>query len=99
MNSTLLQTFQEVKGKREKDQQDAALFVVNCQVYIANQKGLHFGVKIVGKLYALHHVSKICHTEIDYKSNALNFRQEGRGTLVVQAVEGNDGVDDDMNNL
>ena len=38
-------------------------------------------------------------TEIDYKSHVLNFRQEGRGTVVVQAVEGNGGVDDDMNNL
>ena len=29
------------------------------------------------------------------KSHALNFRQEGLGTVVVQAAEGNDGVDDD----
>ena len=42
---------------------------------------------------------QIYHTDIDYKSHALNFRQEGIGTVVVQAVEGNDGVDDDMNNL
>ena len=42
---------------------------------------------------------QIYHTEIDYKSHALNFRQEGTGTVVVQAVEGNDGVNDDMNNL
>ena len=32
MNGTLLQTFQEVKGEREKDQWDAVLFVVNCPV-------------------------------------------------------------------
>ena len=29
------------------------------------------------------------------KSYAFNFRQEGLGTVVVQAAEGNDGVDDD----
>ena len=27
--------------------------------------------------------------------NLVNFRQEGLGTVVVQAAEGNDGVDDD----
>ena len=32
MNGTLLQIFQEVKDEREKDQQDAVLFVVNCPV-------------------------------------------------------------------
>ena len=58
MKGTLLQTFQQVKGERENDQHGPALFVVNCPGSIANQKGLHFGVKIVVKLYVLHHVSK-----------------------------------------
>ena len=46
------------EGRREKDQHGPALFVVNCLGSIANLKGLHFGVKIVVKLYVLHHVSK-----------------------------------------
>ena len=58
MKGTSLQTFQELKGEREKDQHGPALFVVNCLGSIANLKGLHFGVKIVVKLYVLHHVSK-----------------------------------------
>ena len=48
-------------------------------------------MRIVVKLYVLHHVLKIDHTEIDYKLHELNFRQQG--TVVVEAVEGNDGDD------
>ena len=43
-------------------------------------------------------VTKIIDTFVQFgytKSYAFNFRQEGLGTVVVQAVEGNDGVDDD----
>ena len=42
-------------------------------------------------------VTKIIDTFVQFgytKSYAFNFRQEGLGTVVVQAVEGNDGVDD-----
>ena len=91
MKGTSLQTFQELKGKREKDQHGPALFVVNCLGSIANLKGLHFGVKIRGKALCITPCFKIYQTEIDYKLHALNFRQEGTGTVIVQAVEGNDG--------
>ena len=50
-------------------------------------------MKIVVNLYVLHHVSKIYHTEIDFKLHALKFRQEGTQTVLVQGVEGNDGDD------
>ena len=42
-------------------------------------------------------VMKIIDTFVQFgytKSYAFNFRQEGLGTVVVQAVEGNDGDDD-----
>ena len=58
MNIILLQIFQQGKGERGKDQQDAVLFEVKCKVQILNLKGLHFGVKTVEKHYVFHHVSK-----------------------------------------
>ena len=46
-----------------------------------------------GKALCITPCFKIYHTEIDYKLHALNFRQEGRETVVVQGLEGNDGDD------
>ena len=88
MNGTLLQTFQEVKGEREKDQRDPALFVVNCK-----PKRMSFWCEDCGKALCITPCFKIYHTEIDYKLHALNFRQEGRETVVVQGFEGNVGDD------
>ena len=63
---------------------------LNCR-----PKRTSFWCEDCGKALCITPCFKIYNTEIDYKSHALNFRQEGTGTVVVQAVEGNDGVDDD----
>ena len=47
-------------------------------------------MRIVEKHYVFHHVSKIYHTEIDYKLHALTFREQGLETLVIQPNDGNE---------
>ena len=65
---------------------------LNCK-----PKRTSFWCEDCGKALCITPCFKIYHTEIDYKLHAMNFRQE---TVVVQAVEGNDGDDDnDMNML
>ena len=59
---------------------------LNCKL-----KRTSFWCEDCGKALCITPCFKICHTEIDYKLHALNFRQQG--TVVVEAVEGNDGDD------
>ena len=61
---------------------------LNCK-----PKRTSFWCKDCGKVLCITPCFKIYHTENDFKLHALNFRQEGTGTVVVQAVEGNDGDD------
>ena len=59
---------------------------LNCKL-----KRTSFWCEDCGKALCITPCFKIYHTEIDYKLHALNFRQQG--TVVVEAVEGNDGDD------
>ena len=59
---------------------------LNCK-----PKRTSFWCEDCGKALCITPCFKIYHTEIDYKLHALNFRQQG--TVVVEAVEGNDGDD------
>ena len=59
---------------------------LNCK-----PKRTSFWCEDCGKALCITPCFKIYHTEIDYKLHALNFRQEGTGTVIVQEVEGNDG--------
>ena len=89
MKGTLLQTFQQVKGERENDQHGPALFVVNCLGLNCKPKRTSFWCEDCGKALCITPCFKIYHTKIDYKLHAFNFRQDGTGTVVVQAVDGN----------
>ena len=63
---------------------------LNCK-----PKRTSFWCEDCGKPLCITPCFKIYHTEIDFKLHALNFRQEGTGTVVVQGVEVND-CDDNL---
>ena len=92
MNVILLQIFQQLKGERGKDQQDAALFVVKCKVQILKLKDfiLEEDCEDCGKALCISPCIKIYHTEIDFKLHALKFREQGLQTVEIQDADGDD---------
>ena len=93
MKGSLLQTFQEVKGEREKRPTRSCFVCSKLPGLNCKPKRTSFWCEDCGKPLCITPCFKIYHTEIDFKLHALKFRQEGTQTVLVQGVEGNDGDD------